>query len=323
MNKAVKFTLWVCTISWLEALVFHLATGYTGIAPTLEEATQFQTFCALYMFNPLVVAMIMQALDGQIRTEQRHKFRLRLRPADSTMLHFRPRWSWAAAWLIAPVTVLLAILIDGTLFGRFSLLEATQSLFASAGAEGAEEAISQITSLSPAVLIGGTIFSGLIAGATINALFAFGEEYGWRYYMVEGLRGAKFLKAALLIGIVWGLWHAPMILMGHNYPDHRILGIFMMVALCILLGVVELYFVLKSGTVWPAAIFHGTINALAGLNKMLVVGTDVQLTGVTGLSGFIALSVVIVALWLYDRFVGRERILSSTIGHSLGQNKHQ
>lgn len=310
MNKTIRFALWVCAISYLEALIFHLVTGYTGIGPTPEEAMQYQKFCTLYMFNPLIVAMILQGIDGQLHTERKHKLRLQLKPIKGEMLRFRPRWSWAAAWLTAPAVVLLAILINGTLFGQLSFQEAMQSLLASTGVEGAEEAISQMMSLPPAVIIIGTIISGLIAGATINALFAFGEEYGWRYYMVEGLRGMNFWKAALFIGIVWGLWHAPVILMGHNYPDHRIVGIFMMVAMCILLGVIELYFVRKSGTVWPAAIFHGTVNALAGMNQMLVVGTDVQLTGITGLSGFIAMAIVILALWLYDRHISQNNIFS-------------
>ena len=67
-----------------------------------------------------------------------------------------------------------------------------------------------------AMMIVMVLFSGLIAGVTINAVAAFGEEYGWRNYLVGALRDVKFPKAALFIGVVWGIWHFPLILMGHN-----------------------------------------------------------------------------------------------------------
>ena len=162
-----------------------------------------------------------------------------------------------------------------------------------------------------------TIVSGLLAGSTINAVAAFGEEYGWRYYLVSKLRNRKFIPAALFIGIVWGIWHAPMILLfGHNYPNDRVVGIGMMVVLCILLGIIELYFVVKSGTVWPSAIIHGTFNGISGMTLLWFPTGSALTTGMTGVAGFVAMSIVIAALWLYDR--KHDNIFASTIEDKLG-----
>jgi membrane protease YdiL (CAAX protease family) len=170
------------------------------------------------------------------------------------------------------------------------------------------EAMSELDKLTDLSYIAITLISGLLAGATINALFAYGEEYGWRGYMAEALKNTNFWKAALVIGLVWGIWHLPLILMGHNGYSNRAIGVVMMTLFCILAGVVELYLTRKSGTLWAATIFHGTINALAGLGVLMIPSGDPLITGATGMAGLAALLVVIAALYIYDRYISRDKI---------------
>ena len=93
------------------------------------------------------------------------------------------------------------------------------------------------------------VISGLMSGITFNAVFAFGEEIAWRDFLMKEFKGQKFLVAALWIGIIWGLWHAPLILNGHNYPQHPVVGVFMMVPFCLLLTPMLMYFGQKGGSV--------------------------------------------------------------------------
>ena len=175
--------------------------------------------------------------------------------------------------------------------------------------------------MTPAFMIITTILSGLFAGATINALFAFGEEYGWRNYLVVALKEKRFVFAAIFIGIVWGIWHLPLILLGHNYPQHNVIGVFMMVIFCVLLSFIETYFVLKAKSVYPAAIFHGTINAVAGLNVILIKGGNDLINGAAGLSGFIVMVITIFVIYIFDRYVCKDNIFSKTIGEALGNGE--
>ncbi len=62
--------------------------------------------------------------------------------------------------------------------------------------------------------------NSLVAGATINAIAAFEEESGWRGFLLNKLKHQSFIKTSFTIGLIWGVWHAPIILAGHNYPDH-------------------------------------------------------------------------------------------------------
>lgn len=121
------------------------------------------------------------------------------------------------------------------------------------------------------------------------------------------------MTMALWSGVIWGLWHAPIILNGHNYPQHPVTGVFMMVLFCLLLTPVLLYFRKKGRSVILPAIMHGTFNAVAGVSLLAVLPVNDILYGATGLAGFIALLIVNVCLYLYDRFIAKENIFSSRL----------
>ena len=83
------------------------------------------------------------------------------------------------------------------------------------------------------------------------------EEIGWRGLLQRELGFMEFWKSSLTIGVIWGIWHAPIILQGHNYPEHPVIGVFMMTIWCILLAPIFSYIRLKSKSVIAAAIMHG------------------------------------------------------------------
>jgi hypothetical protein len=101
-----------------------------------------------------------------------------------------------------------------------------------------------------------------------------------------------------------------MVLMGHNYPQHPVIGVFMMTAWCILLSPLFLYFRLKGGSVIQSAIMHGTLNATYGLSVMMVAGGNDLTRGMTGVPGFIVLVVVLLIIYAYDTRISGERIMS-------------
>ncbi|MCC5623386.1 CPBP family glutamic-type intramembrane protease, partial [Nostoc sp. CHAB 5715] len=95
-----------------------------------------------------------------------------------------------------------------------------------------------------------------------------------------------------MIGLTWGVWHAPLILQGHNYPQHHRIGVFMMTISTFLLAPIYSYITIKSKSVIAAAIMHGTINGLAVLPISLIKGGNDLTVGMTGLAGFIAIAIV-------------------------------
>lgn len=107
--------------------------------------------------------------------------------------------------------------------------------------------------------------NSIISGSLVS-FAAFGEEGGWRAYMMPKLTELLGTKKAILAGgVLWGLWHAPLTCVGHNfgtdYPGFPYLGILLMCIYATFLGILLTFVTVRSGSVWPAAILHGVNNA--------------------------------------------------------------
>ena len=288
-------------VSWVYAAIMIFGLGIKSVS---AEPMKYTICASLYMLLPLICAIVMQIITCR-------KAHVRVSLRETGLLRFKIKPSWFVAWVLPVVIVLVTILVNSFLPNVEFNHDLSSVIPADQIPEEQKDMLGMM--MNPAFLIVTTIISGLLAGVTINALFAFGEEYGWRNYLVDALREKKFVFASIFIGIVWGLWHFPLILLGHNYPQHSVAGVFMMVIFCMLASFVELYFVLKAKSVYPAAVFHGTLNAVAGLNVLLIKGGNDLLNGVSGLSGFIVIAIVVAIIYVFDRYVCKDNIFSKTI----------
>ena len=110
----------------------------------------------------------------------------------------------------------------------------------------------------------------LFLAPVLNFFTCFGEEWGWRGYLLPKMKNLLPTVPMLLInGIIWGLWHAPMTIIGHNYGigywGFPFTGIAMMCVFCIVLGIFLSYVTLKTGSCIPAVLAHGAINGIAAI----------------------------------------------------------
>lgn len=91
----------------------------------------------------------------------------------------------------------------------------------------------------------------------------FGEEYGWRYYLqdrVFAIFGGN--TGVLLIGLVWGLWHLPLNLVGMNFPDNLLAGNLVYLVYTVTIGIIYSFGVLKTGSIWIAVLLHAITDSM-------------------------------------------------------------
>jgi membrane protease YdiL (CAAX protease family) len=145
-----------------------------------------------------------------------------------------------------------------------------------------------------------TAVQAVLLAPFIALLLGFGEEYGWRGYLQGELTRLGKVKGILLLGVIWGVWHAPVILMGHNYPGYPIAGVFLMIGYTIGLAFVLGYAVLKSGSVLLAAFLHALNNQVVAFLSLMVYKPNHPIFSFgIGLYGVISLGVVVLLiLWL-------------------------
>lgn len=215
-----------------------------GMMP--QGAVTAQLLNTVVMWTPALAVWLMW-LAGR----RRPVLSFSLRPA------LRRNWKWyLAAWALSLAAAVLGALLYFGVYPRDfdSTLPALAPMMEQAG-------ISRGTAVS--LLLG-----VLVYGPVINLFFAIGEEIGWRGFLYPALRQRmSTLPACLLVGAIWGLWHTPINLMGHNYgtsyPGFPWLGILGMCLFTTSAGTFLAWLSERSGSLWPAALAHGTINAAA------------------------------------------------------------
>lgn len=281
VRGAVAFVALAYLPAWLLTLPLWLTgEGLTwGWAPVVLVAMMFVPAMATFVVNKWVSPQPKQ-----------------LRAAGMTGAGgIRKWWRYAVmAWLGPPLTMTLALAV-GYLLGVY---QADWSGFSGLAAQTQLGSLGEAGS-SPATLAITQIVQVLTLG-WLNVIAASGEELGWRGYLLPALLPLGQPGAFLVTGVLWGVWHAPVLLLGYNYPTVPIVVSFiMMVCFCTLVGVLLGWLRLASGSVWPPAIAHGFLNASAVLPLVFSAAghpVDNASAGVLGWSGWFVLAVLILLL---------------------------
>ena len=288
-------------ISWaIAGLMYLLGQGQPSTIIMLVGGS-------LFMWGPALAVLIVQ----------KGIYRASLEPYGWTFRQLNGRWLlWS---ILLPMTILPLYLAVVALLGnglgipgmgevdlsREGMLRQIELLAAQAGQPANTGGLANLPLPGWALLLM-MMFAAVIPGATVNAFFAFGEELGWRGLMRHETRSLGFWRSNTLIGIVWGLWHAPMILMGHNYASQSWLGIPVMVVFCVGLSYIMAYATQRTGSILSPSMFHGVVNALAGFAALYVHGADPMIGGIAGLAGAIPGLLLALPLLLRPRLLAPE-----------------
>ncbi len=112
----------------------------------------------------------------------------------------------------------------------------------------------------PLALLASTVLNVIILGPILGLIITFGEEYGWRGYLQSELVHLGRIRGVGLLGVIWGVWHWPIIWMGYNYPGQPVLGPLLMTGYTVVLSYFLAYAVFKSKGLWAAAYLHALNN---------------------------------------------------------------
>jgi uncharacterized protein len=157
----------------------------------------------------------------------------------------------------------------------------------------------QYQTLPLSIVMINLVINSILIGPFLGLIISFGEEFGWRGFLQSSLIPMGKVKGVLLLGVIWGIWHWPVIWMGYNYPGQPILGSIMMVLFTIGLGFVLAYAVFKAKGIWIAAFVHALNNqTLSFFNGFVYTPNNLILSFGIGLFGMVCLGLVV---WLILR----------------------
>jgi uncharacterized protein len=299
-NKINQFLLIAFSIAWASVFFMRFSQIQYGTSESLS------IIALLYMPAPAIAALITQRI---LQNKGLADFGFTIKGIS---------WIWILLYspllyLVFFLGSLLAIYVLGNQFHIiqfgyldfsnehfFDFISNTLKLQGNEGMFPMDKMQQLPISIAPFIIIIGVIMA-YIVGCTINLPFAIGEELGWRGLLQTETKHWGFWRSNLFIGSLWGLWHGPLIMMGHTFPSYPIAGIGIMVLYCISLSFILSYIRFKSKTVFGPAAFRGMINASSGMALMLIVAPNELFGSIAGISGVLGTLLVLAYILVFDR----------------------
>lgn len=279
-KRVLIFTVLAIALGWMVFLIVPLSGLAYGASLTAT------IIIAAGMFMPTLANILTRLIT-------REGFQnMSLRP------NFKGHGKAYLALYFAPTAL---VFLSGVVYYLFfpGAFDPSMPMLRQATAAAASPVAPETAALLSAVMV-------VTLGPVVNIIPTLGEELGWRGYLMPKLRELHSDRSALVItGVIWGFWHLPVIVMGHNYgtayAGYPYLGILQMVVFCVALGVVEGYASIKLNSAIPAAMIHSTVNAGAGVAVIFAKSGYNPLLGpaLTGLVG--GLPFILLAAFLLIR----------------------
>lgn len=261
--------------------VFSVVTlTFLVICSMMYYVTKSSAYLTILMFTPAISVIISKLACRDMLND----------------LYLKPKFKGNLKWYIASYFLTPFIAFAGSVIyflifkDDFNPLGSRYAI--EAGITNHKEYISSLVVLIPLAIL---------VNPLMGILQCLGEELAWRSYLLPRLSKRYSIRIAVLVnGVIWGIWHSPIIAMGYNYgTEHRIIGIFAMILFCVVLGVTSSYLFYKTESVWCSVLFHASIN---GMDKWapssifmskeanMFIGPDIL--GIIGGVGFIVTAVI-------------------------------
>ena len=248
----IKYLVWTFLIAWIMQVI-------VGIVYRNELVIVGQLIMAAAMFAPLLGVLLsgnkLSGMGWKPHLKGKIKFLL-------------------AAWFLPAVLTAIGTALYFVVFpGHFDF--SGGYLVEAAGPEILEQLEAQGLTYPVYVLI--NVVGCITYIPLFNMFAAVGEEAGWRGFMYPQLKAAFGKRRGWLIsGIIWGIWHWPVIwLIGYEYgTDYVGFPIVGMLAFCIItvaLGILCDWLYEKTECIWIPSIFHGAVNAIGTVPMALCI----------------------------------------------------
>jgi len=289
-RRILVFLLFAFGIAWLTGLVIYL-TGGIATSPTIASRITLAVVLLAtgYMGAPAVAHLLTRLVTREGWSG------LWLRP------HFRRGWPyWLAAWFLPSLMTVVGAAIFFLIFPQY--FDPTLSTLRASLANSP-----RLGHLSPWAVMIIELVAAVLISPVLNALATLGEEFGWRAYLLPKLMPLGGRKAALLIGVIWGVWHWPVILMGYeygfNYPGFPWIGLLLFLWFTTCASIFQAWTVLRAKSVWPGVIGHAAINGFAAASIVVTTGHPNRLLGPVpvGIIGSLGFALVAAAIFFSPR----------------------
>lgn len=248
-------------------------------------------FLSLYMILPLIMAIVVQ------------KFIYHEKIFKPFGIFTRPHWGWLLLALFTPVLLASIAFALTLLMIPTAKYDGNMSALIALTAKSTQMNPQIKTNIANTPLDIKMILLALYMtyiGISSKYLISLAEEVGWRGFLLRELRPLGFWPASFTIGLIWGVWSAPMAWVGLDYPEHKVISVILAIAFFTLFAPIITYFRLRAKTIFASALMLSLIEGMALFSIAWVKGGNFLTNGLFGLPGLLTLAIVNVFLFYYE-----------------------
>ena len=287
IKRIIVFLILTFGLAWSAALIIYLTGGLTN-SPVLIANTPFTLAVVLLSTVYMTAPAVAHVVTRLVTREGWH--RLYLRPKIKNGWPF-----WLVAWVGPAILTVLGGILFWVIFPQYfdpTLSEITEWMAASG-----------VPFANPWLLVIIQTVAAVLLAPVVNGIFTMGEEFGWRAYLQPKLLPLGVKPMFVIMGLIWGVWHWPVVAMGHNYgleyPGFPLLGLLATVWFTLVVGIFLGWLTLRAGSVWPAVVGHAALNGIANLGILFVVGQPNPLLGPLPVGIVALLPWTAISLWMF------------------------
>lgn len=251
MKRLSKYLLWAFGAAWILQII-------AGMLYRNGNSMAYSAVLALSMFAPLLAAALSKS--------------------DVKRMGWKPHIKRNFGWILGAWFGPAVLGVIGAALYFLLVPDAWDVSFSYASSTLGAEGLSQLESSGLSIRLYAVIssVSAITYAPFVNMLLAVGEEAGWRGVMYPILK-ERFgvTKGRLLGGVIWGIWHWPIMLLagyeyGTSYWGAPVTGPLLFCVITVAMGIVFDFFYEKTDCIWVPALCHGAINAFAGVPTLFL-----------------------------------------------------
>lgn len=286
-KRLTIFLAFAFGISWLSAVIIFLSGGLINspeVIPGTGITLALILMASVYMWGPALANLLTRWITRE--------------GWQNAFLNFsvKKNWRWWLAGWFGPalLTILGCVLFFLVLPSYFD--PGMQIIKNQLGTGTSGPSVTQIVIIQTSM--------ALLISPLLNLVSTFGEEFGWRAYLLPKLVSFGTRRALIISSLIWGVWHWPAILMGHNYGleywGYPFSGLLATLWIMFCIGVFIGWLALRSQSVWPAVFAHGSLNGTAAIGMLFLSRQAPMLLGPTpaGIIAVIPFTVIAILILL-------------------------
>lgn len=251
-TKRIIYFLALCFgVAWISEIFAIIPMHQSSDVDVVKEALDMIT---QMMLTPALAALVVRigTKEGLVKSGFQFNF-------------FEQKFLFLFGWFGTTALVFLGAVLYFLVFR--DNFDPDMTNFVASYSKSAANAGTQIDAVNIVASYKTDLLIKVFTAAALDLINSFGEEWGFRAYLLPKLY-RKFgpIPAMLLSGFASGLWYAPLVAIGYYYGSGNMgFPVVNIIAMCIfgtVTGVIYSYLSLRTGSIFPAVFAHSAVNVM-------------------------------------------------------------